>query len=507
MADISFHNEIIQPLIHSLTCYADRNAFFIKGVFYTYRQLANAVEGIRRAIRSLRPDNGMVALLAGDDLETYASIIALWFEGLAYVPLHPLQPVERNLNITGQTETKLLLHSVQNHQLIKNIDTKEVKTLCTATLAASHTDMADAVATPDDSLAYILFTSGSTGTPKGVCISRRNLAAFFNSFWRTGFAIDCSDRCLQAFDLTFDVSIQAFLSALLRGACVYTIPYGQVKYIYAASLLMEHQITSAAMAPSMLTYLSPYFDQMRVESLRTTILTAEACPTDLIDKWFACAPNTEIYDFYGPTEGTIYCTAYHLKRGQPPLEAHGTTAIGLPLANVKATLIDEDGTPLPQSAKGELCISGPQVTQGYWHNPERNEKAFINVEVDGMCDRYYRTGDLCQQLPDGNLLYFGRIDQQAKIQGYRVELGEIEFHARAFYGGAHRTVAMAYQNASGLTEIALFVEAPTDDPSPLKQYLASKLPSYMIPSQVIFRQQFPTNRSEKVDRMALKQSL
>ncbi len=483
---------------------ADQHAFCITGHYYTYRQLADRVRSIRAAIRQLQPTGQVVALLVNDHIDTYASILALWWEGLAYVPLHPLQPDERNLNIITQTGTQLLLHSAENHTLTATTKSLGLQTLCTTQLETATTDDTTPSQVADNSLAYILFTSGSTGTPKGVCISRLNLATFINSFWQTGFALGPDDRCLQAFDLTFDVSIQAFLTALLRGACVYTIPYGQVKYIYAASLLIEHGITSAAMAPSMLTYLRPYFGQLRIESLRTTILTAEACPIDLIEDWFTCAPNTAIFDFYGPTEGTIYCTSYQLSRQHTNLSANGVVAIGKPLANVQAVILDENGGTAPHGQKGELCIAGDQITQGYWNNPERNQAAFATLQSNGSDTRFYHTGDLCTQLADGNILYYGRIDQQVKIQGYRVELGEIEYHARNFYSGQYRTVAVAFSNNAGLTEIALFIEAETSDTTSLNQYLQNKLPHYMLPSKILFLKNFPTNKSEKTDRTALK---
>lgn len=508
MPSISFSEQVILPLSENLQLYTEKPAFCIGGRFYTYDHLAQRVNTIRTQVRQLQPKGQVVALLVGDHIDTYASIIALWWEGLAYVPLHPLQPDERNLNIIAQTGTTLLLHATEGSTLTAAAASHGVQAHCTAQWeSTAPTASVPPCEVEDSRLAYILFTSGSTGTPKGVSISRLNLAAFIDSFWQTGFALGPDDRCLQAFDLTFDVSIQAFLTALLRGACVYTIPYGQVKYIHAASLLMEQGITSAAMAPSMLTYLRPYFDQLGTKSLRTTILTAEACPVDLIEDWFACAPNAEVYDFYGPTEGTIYCTCYHLSRQRVNLSANGVAAIGKPLANVHAVIVDEEGHQLPAGQKGELYIAGHQVTQGYWNNPERNSTAFTTLTCQGTSMRFYRTGDLCAQLEDGNILYYGRIDLQAKIQGYRVELGEIEYHARNYYSGQYRTVAIAFTNNAGLTEIALFVETETTDPAPLKQYLQAKLPHYMLPSKIIFLKNFPTNKSEKIDRTALKETV
>ena len=332
-------------------------------------------------------------------------------------------------------------------------------------------------------------------------ISRGNIAAFMDSFWATGINVDSEDKCLQTFDLPFDVSVQGFLVALTRGACCYTVPYGVVKYMYVAGLIQKHGITFGAMAPSMLTYLRPYFDEFDASSMKTCILTAEACPVDLMEDWYKCAPNVRIYDFYGPTEATVYCTCYKLSKDETNLSLNGIVSIGKPLKNVKAIIIDENNIVVDGQEKGELCVAGRQVTCGYWNNKEKNEASFFVYESE----RYYRTGDLCYYDVTGNIMYSGRIDQQAKIQGYRVELGEIEYHVREFYGREKRAIAVAFLNAQGLTEIAMFIESIKEDTNALTAYLEKKIPQYMIPSRYIYVESFPLNKSEKIDRVALKE--
>ncbi len=492
----TFQNQILQPIRDSLN--STSSAFYINGTYYSYHCFAERISAIRLAIHGWKTSEPIVALAIHDDLDTYASIIALWMEGKAYVPLHPNQPVERNRNIISQINAKYLLDSKINS------DYSDICHIEHSSRLSYSTDYLDQWAvTEDDSLAYILFTSGSTGVPKGVQISRLNIAAFMDSFWQTGIKVSTNDRCMQVFDLTFDVSVQSYLAALTRGACVYTVPYGQVKYLYAASLIQEQHITFGAMAPSMLTYLRPYFDEFDASSLKTCILTAEACPIDLIEAWFRCAQNTEIYDFYGPTEATIYCTFYKLTRAGNNLSLNGVVSIGKPLANVQAIIIREDGSLVEGEEKGELCVAGKQVTPGYWNNADKNVNSFF--VKDGM--RYYHTGDLCYWDATGNIMYSGRIDQQAKIQGFRVELGEIEHHARTYYKNECRVVAIAFQNSQNLTELALFIEKKEERTEPLLEYLRSKMPHYMIPTRVLFEPSFPLNKSEKIDRNILKQKL
>lgn len=494
-----FFENILTPVRKTIRNHAEESAFYIDGTHYVYHQFAERISVIRKHICDLQSNEQIFALAIHDDLDTYASIFALWMEGKSYVPLHPNQPLERNLNIIDQVGLTNVLDSAS----ASVFDSQSLNVMHTNQYEYTTDYLDNWVETNDDALAYILFTSGSTGVPKGVQITRGNIAAFMDSFWKTGITITEEDRCLQVFDLTFDVSVQSYLVALTRGACVYTVPYGQVKYLYAASLIQEHKITFGAMAPSMLTYLRPYFDEFDATSMRTTILTAEACPVDLMEDWYKCAKNTEIYDFYGPTEATIYCTYYKLTRGGNNLSLNGIISIGKPLANVQAIIIREDGSLVEGQEKGELCVAGDQVTPGYWNNQEKNESSFF--VHNGQ--RYYHTGDLCYWEETGDIMYSGRIDQQAKIQGFRVELGEIEHHARCFYQNNRRVLAIAFENAQSLTEIALFVESETEDSKPLVDYLRGKMPHYMIPTRILYEPTFPLNKSEKVDRNTLKQKL
>ena len=494
----SFASNILNT-IGSINKYKFNNAFFIDSQYLSYQKFGERISSIRTKLHQLNTTEKIFALAIHDDLDTYASIFALWMEGKAYVPLHPNQPLDRNLNIIEQVGLSNVLDSAESSVF----DNKTLNVMHTNQYVYTDDYLDNWVETSDDELAYILFTSGSTGVPKGVQITRGNVAAFMDSFWKTGITITGEDRCLQVFDLTFDVSVQSYLVALTRGACVYTVPYGQVKYLYAASLIHEHKITFGAMAPSMLTYLRPYFDEFDATSMRTTILTAEACPVDLMEDWYKCAKNTEIYDFYGPTEATIYCTYYKLTRDGNNLSLNGIISIGKPLANVQAIIIREDGSPVEGQEKGELCVAGEQVTPGYWNNQEKNESSFFMH--NGL--RYYHTGDLCYWEETGDIMYSGRIDQQAKIQGFRVELGEIEHHAREFYNKEYRVVAIAFDNAQKLTEIALFIESTEQDTQALLSHLRSKMPHYMIPSRIIYEPTFPLNKSEKIDRNTLKSKL
>lgn len=494
-----FSITVLTKIIDSVSKFPNRNAFLINDVFYTYEEFWERISITRAGIRQNNSASKILGIVAHDDIETYASIFAVWFEGLAYVPLHPKQPKERNLEIIEQAGIQKVLDSNLNSDYSNQIVLK-------SKAFDVNEKINDLISISEDDLAYILFTSGSTGKPKGVQITRANVGAFMTAFMNTGFEVSETDKGLQCFDLTFDVSVQSFLVPLTHGACVYTIPHDQIKYSYVYGLLEDHELTFGIFAPSMIRFLRPYFDEINLPKLRYCILTAEASPVDLVQEWAICIPNAKIFNFYGPTEATIYCTYYSVPQNDLIKNANGMLCIGKPFDGIKAAILDESLQKVATGIKGEMYIAGEQVTKGYWANPEKNEESFTTLSFDGVTDRYYKTGDLCFQDEVGDIMYFGRLDYQVKIQGYRIELGEIEFNARAIINGKN-AVAFTYEGKNGNLEIAMCLEIDSFNQDVFLKELKNKLPSYMIPLKVFHLKEFPLNTSGKIDRNVIKQMI
>lgn len=494
-----FDKIVLGSFLETVDRYGENNAFFIADKFYTYIEFAKHISKIREALQLNNFKSKNIGLVANDDIETYASIFSIWLEGLAYVPIHPHQPIERSLEIISQANIDIVIDS-RRDSVFKNRMIIE-----SSSLQFEGVDLEPKIVA-DDALAYILFTSGSTGKPKGVPITRANVGNFMKSFWEVGFKIDQNDRCLQCFDLTFDVSVQSYLVPLTRGACTYTIPHDQIKYSYVYGLLEDHKLTFGAMAPSMIRYLRPYFEEICLPEMRYNILTAEASPVDLVTEWSKCIPNAEIYDFYGPTETTIYCTYYKYVRNSVNKHINGMISIGKAMSGLTAVILDETRNILGANQKGELCISGGQLTPGYWNNPEKSAESFFEMEWRGTICRFYKTGDSCFFDNEGDIMYAGRLDFQVKIQGYRIELGEIEYHSREFLQGQN-AVAIAFENKTGNTEIALFLESELTDTNILLEYLKSKMPYYMIPTKILNTKRIPLNVNGKIDRNILKNAI
>ncbi|MBO1363632.1 amino acid adenylation domain-containing protein [Prevotella sp. A2931] len=486
------HTNFPALLLDSLQQHRQNNAFCIEDTYFTYQQLADKVAAIRQSLQ--RINDIYIGLVANNDLATYAAILAIWMEGKCYVPLHPLQPIARCVNIIEQVGIKVVLDSGTDTRYHNQYVIHTGESLPSA--SNLHTIQEFNSRTP----AYILFTSGSTGMPKGVPVSYGNVSAFIQSVEALGIHHRADDRCLQMFDLTFDLSVGCYLLPLLAGACVYTMRLGCIKWEESFRLLDEYALTITFMVPSVIHYLKPYLQEIEAPQLRYSLFAGEALTTDDTLPWQQAVPQAEIWNVYGPTENTIYCTGYRLPQQQVK-QHNNIISIGQTMKWSDTMIVDEARQPVNEGTIGELCLSGEQLTPGYWQDNEKNQAAFFNHEGR----RWYLTGDLCMADRDGDIMYLGRKDSQVKIQGYRIELSEIESVTRRFYNRQTAVVAVV-TGQQGRETISMAIEREDDHSClELEAYLKTYLPSYMIPSKIVFMPTFPQNMSNKIDRKRIKE--
>lgn len=492
---ITFNEQFVSPVLGLKSSGA--NAFCISGNTYSYKQFFDYIEQIYCALNNVK--DSRICLYATDDIRTYASIVALWFLGKAYVPLNPNQPQTRHKEVISCVRTHTILSADEKYES----PVEGVKVIATNVFSHEGYEskgVMKAVEVSDDSLAYIIFTSGSTGKPKGVQLTRGNVASFIDSMNHIGLNISAEDRCLQPFDLTFDFSVSSYVIPLVKGACVYTIPNKAIKFTYIASLLEEYKLTVLQMVPSMIRNLLPYIDEIELDSVRYNILCGETLTGSVIKKWHEANPDMISYNMYGPTEDTVFCTYYLInKDNTSSLQTfNNVVSIGKTFVNNGLLLLGENNTVITKSnVEGELCLCGPQLTLGYWENEEENKSKFLLIGGT----RYYRSGDICFYAGDKNLMYVSRKDFQVKINGFRVELGEIENNYANISG--RFSVAMPFTNAQGNTELAIVVEGKEYDYNEDALALARVLPPYENPSKWLFIKSIPLNLNGKVDRKAI----
>lgn len=494
----NFKDSFLNPVLSK----KDSNdiAFCIRDKQYTYAQFYDAIEQIYNIVYTLQED--LIGLYDTDDIRTYASIIALWCCGKTYIPLNPKQPKDRHAEV---------IESVKSHHIISadkkyDICLEGVCMISTKDVAISEYQRKDTIKlknVSDDALAYIIFTSGSTGKPKGVQLTRGNVAAFIDSMDNIGLDITSKDRCLQPFDLTFDFSVSSYVIPLVKGASIYTVPTKAIKFSYIAGLLEDYHLTVLQMVPSMVRNMLPYMNEIELGSVRYNIFCGEALTGKVLKGWHEGNHDMISYNMYGPTEDTVFCTYYTINKDNidSPLASNDIICIGKTFVNSGLLLLDEnDYIITEQNKEGELCLCGEQLTPGYWENPTENNDKFL--DIDGT--RYYRTGDLCFYGNDNNLMYVCRKDFQVKINGFRVELGEIESRYSDISGGRF-SVVMPFTNEQGNTELAIIIEGDDYDYKEHKTAIAKELPAYELPSKWLFTKSIPLNSNGKVDRKKIKE--
>jgi amino acid adenylation domain-containing protein len=487
----------------------DRPCFGFADTVYTYADVMTEVQRILRLLSDPSfADERVIAVHATPDVHTYAAILAALASGRAYTPVHPQQPPERSWNCLQQVGTRTLLQSGATSDLQRWISAGGYDLAVHDTVSAPVAEIfREPLPLSGNDIAYLLFTSGSTGTPKGVPIYHRNLEAFYAALLGGGdFAFEAGDRFLQMFDLTFDLSIMSAFAPLLIGASSYIPSAKGTGYLSVLHVLERHQITVALMVPSVLAFLDKYFDEIRLPHLKYSMFCGEALPVSLAARWTACVPNARLFNVYGPTEATIFCTAYEVPvDGKPTLSHQGVVSIGRAMAGTRLLVSDEQGNLSPTGETGELLLAGAQLTDQYWRNAEKTAAAFTQVFEGGEPISVYRTGDLAFE-KDGHFYYCGRLDSQVKIAGYRVELGEIEFHARKLPGVVN-AAAIARTDATGSYVLRLFVESPqpaTDETiSGYRAALTRALPAYMVPQRIDVVTHLPLNANGKIDRKRL----
>ena len=497
---------VIDRISESAERFADRPALFARGSLYTYAEIVAVARGIRARIGE---KGGLsvarVGIVTGDDLHTYASLLAVWSAGGAYVPLNNSNPPERNGQIVNDAGVSLILTSQPNDDWAEHLpaDFDDVDVVQTTKISPDEGQL-PVPEISSEHLAYIFYTSGSTGKPKGVPITHGNLELFATTVIDSlGYEFSPEDRFLQMFELTFDLSVFATFVPWCVGASTCVVPKKGIAYINVVNMLIQRNVSVALMVPSMLSYLHRFLDEISLPDLRLSLFCGEALTHDTVEGWSQCIPNGRIENVYGPTEATIFCTNYPWIKDESAAEqVNGVVPIGKEMPGTTAVVIDEDGRQCANGETGELCLIGGQVMAGYWRDEEKNRQAFTDVRVEAGFRRAYRTGDLSYVNDRGNLVYCGRRDSQVKIDGHRIELGEIEHYVRTCIGSSRAAVVVKC-DATGHDYLQLFVSAEGLSPDGIQESLRKNLPEYMVPKHVQILDDLPLNLNGKIDRAAL----
>ncbi|MGB5706608.1 MAG: amino acid adenylation domain-containing protein [Arenicellales bacterium] len=469
----------------------------------TYRELAKHAAQVAQALCTAGIQTGdLVAVVMKKGWEQVAAVLGILQAGAAYVPIDCNLPAQRLIHLYEKTKISIAL--TQSEVKDELPWPEAVRPLCVNDLDPeefANFEEEDTV-TPKD-LAYVIFTSGSTGEPKGVMIDHRSAVNTINDI-NHRFSVGSQDNVLALSSLSFDLSVYDIFGTLAAGG---TIVIPEENIAQNPSLLHQimnlERVTIWNSVPAIMNLYIEYLELQHLnipESLRLALLSGDWIAPTLPNRIKEKSPDTRVVSLGGATEASIWSIIHEIKTDN---EWSKSIPYGKPLANQFFYVLNELLLPCPVWVVGDLYIGGSGLAHGYWADKAKSESSFITNP--NTHQRLYRTGDLGRFLPDGTIEFLGREDSQVKIQGYRVELGEIE-HSIATHPSVEEVVVSALGDRYADKRLVAYVTSKRDaqfDTLEVKEYASNRLPAYLVPSIFVEIEYFPLTVNGKVDRGAL----
>jgi amino acid adenylation domain-containing protein len=429
--------------------------------------------------------------------------------GCGYVALDAALPMERLRYMVEDSQVSLII--TQQH-LLDKLPKQSARVICLDTdwtkIAAESKENVNIISNPDD-VAYVIYTSGSTGKPKGVAITHQAMANHCAAISRR-YELQAGDRVLQFCSIGFDVAVEEIFPSLMSGAAVVIRPDDVISGSDLLHLIAQTRV-------SVLNLPSAYWNEWVHElsqlneilpsTLRLMVIGSEKSSSSALSIWSKlCSEQVKFIHAYGTTETAVTSLIYQPENVQQIEPAKNSLPIGRPITNTQVYVLDGYLQPVPSGVAGELCIGGKGLAQGYLNRTDLTAEKFIpnpySLESDA---RLYRTGDLARFLLDGNIEFLGRIDEQVKVRGYRIEPGEIEA-ALCEHEKVNEAVVAIYEDQSGGKRLVAYVvprQQETTTAFELRSFLQSRLPKYMVPTAFVMLEVLPLTPNGKLDRRAL----
>jgi len=481
----------------------------------TYSEFVSLARGVAQKLKPYLL-SGRCGILGSRSIEACVAILGTAWAGGTYVPISLKYPEQRLIELLDMLDLdalivdragfKLLSDAVRAHcpdlLLVPADAPGEFATEAAGARDAPEPRLPEPALVSEDHLAYIEFTSGTTGKPKGVMVSAGAVASYIEAM-RGWYDFGPNDRAAETCDITFDLSVHNMLMTWQAGACLHIMR--PLDLVAPARFINKHQITTWLSVPSIVGIMKQTgkLAPGSLPSLRISLFCGEPLPLQVARDWAAAAPNSIVDNIYGPTEATIACLRQPWS--EPGVETGIVTrsrhivAIGDPYPGMKAMIVDADHNPLPDQVPGEIALGGNQLAEGYFAQAALTAERF--PEING--ERWYLTGDRGYRDADGVFHHLGRLDNQVKVNGHRVELEEIDMQMRKA-AGTDMACAVAWPvshgSALGIVGFSAGGEANADT---IRSALRDCLPPHMVPNRVHVLDTLPLNGSGKVHRKAL----
>lgn len=520
---------LLRGFVDSVHQYPNRVALHLNEQRVSYHQLALRASKIAALIESSNPGDGpWVGLMAAESMTAYAGVVAILGAQRGFVPIDPSHPPQRIKDLVDHSEVATLVVGVEAlDRLDPLLDTvgrpltiiaPEAEDLrgvsaryprhrfrCKGDLpkVATLIEARGEPAAP----AYLLYTSGRSDEPRGVAVSHGNASAYLEAI-TTQISLRPQDRCSHSFPLSFDLSIHDLFTTWSAGAAL--VVWTSAQRTDPGRFIEHHRLSSwfcvptVAMTMERLGELRPN----RFPSLRQTLFCGEPLARSVARAWQQAAPNASIINLYGPTEATVAIAGHRFRRATGAGEdLRDVVCLGRIFDGHQALVVDAHGEPVAMGERGELWVCGPQVTRGYWRAAEATKERFVQRGEDER-RTWFRTGDLVEADPCGGLHFQGRLDEQIKVRGHHVELGEVDRVLRRACGHEMAAAVGWPRSATGVYGLVGLIA--TDEPLDSTRVLARcrrYLPNPIVPDRLVGIRRLPTNKRGKLDRIAMQQLL
>ena len=505
-----------------------RLAIAYEGLNISYSELADCSRRIAATLthspgwESVEGSLPRVGILASRSIDACIGLLGTSWAGGTYIPIGLKSPEERLVTILGRCQLSALICDAQGAKLL----TERVQAACPQVVLMSDPgrnlparfnrqldilDLQDLPVVADafppepirpTDLAYIIFTSGTTGPPKGVMISAEAVWHYVEVV--TGLlGLRADDRALEVCELSFDFSVLDMFATWHVGASLHVLPANRV--LNAVKFARESKLTVWNSVPSLVGMLHQIkaLSAAVLPDLRLTVFGGEPLPLSIVEAWRQAAPNSVMHNLYGPTEVTVSCLSQHVTSPLLITPNRNVIAIGTPFPGLEAAILTGDRQFVSTDESGELAISGVQLAQGYLNDDEMTKARFPIIRGK----RWYLTGDLAFRDASGAFHHLGRIDNQIKVLGNRVELEEIDTHLREL-SRAELVATVAWPVVDGnVRGLIAFISGSNINTEQILAGLKQRLPAYSVPTKIITITLMPLNQNGKVDRGALVSTL
>lgn len=494
-------NNVLEWLDNSARSYSSKVAFCdSEGNEITFKDLNYEIETIgSNLICCLKKTKSPIVVLTERNIKSISAFWGVVYSGNFYLPIDASLPENRINDMIALAKPIAIINCsdrVFNSDSVKIFNVEELK-CCTNKMTRINLIQTDPL--------YGIFTSGSTGFPKLVLKNHLSIISFVNEYVKT-FGFKAEDTQGNQIPFYFDASTKDLFTTIKVGCTTNIINKSYFSWPgKLANYLVDNKITSICWVPSALSMLSLFnvFEKIDLSQIKRVLFVGEPMPTKQLNIWYKALPKTQFINLYGSTENAGNCLYYVLNH---PLNDEERVPIGKEFCNCNVLLLDDNEKLIEKSdttSIGEICVLGDILSLGYYQNFEATSEKFCqNPLNDKYYERMFKTGDVGQYDVDGNIVCLGRKDYQIKLNGYRIELGDIDVKALTMEGV---TSACSIYDAPK-KKIVLYYSGAKDLGTELVRFLKDKLPSYMVPSKYIYLKAMPLNKNGKIDRNLLKEN-